>query len=97
MREPGLSSPFGSPTRTKVLMILGRDGESWGRKIAEELGVMVNAVQEAISGLELDALVVGRMVGRTKLLYLNPSYFAAKELKLYLDRLNEATAPEKTP
>lgn len=88
----GFSSPFGSQSRTRILMALQRDGESWGRKLSEELAIPVFAIQEALKRLELDGLVVSRLIGRTELLTLNPRYFAIKELTAYLVRLNEGAS-----
>jgi sugar-specific transcriptional regulator TrmB len=83
------SSPFGGRTRTLVLLALGLLEESFARELARLLEVPVNGVQQALRGLEKDGLVAGRLAGRTRLYRLNPSYFARKELGVYLRRLAE--------
>ena len=83
------SSPFGGRTRTLVLLALVLLVESFPRELARTLEVSLNGVQQALRGLEKDGLAVGRLVGRTRLYRLNPSYFARKELEDYLRRLAE--------
>ena len=46
--------------------------------------------RELFGGLELDGLVVGRAVGRTRPFTLNPSYIAKRELAAYLATLADA-------
>jgi len=83
------SSPFGGKTRTLVLVALSLLEESFPRELARVLEVPLNGIQQAIKGLEADGIVSGRTAGRTRLFRLNPSYFARKELKTYLQRLAE--------
>jgi hypothetical protein len=49
-------------------------------------------VAAALLGLERDGLVSGRQVGRTRVVQLNPTYFARDELEAYLARLGESDA-----
>lgn len=86
------SSPFGSNTRTRVLLALGLLDESFSRELARLLETPVNGVQMALRALERDGLVAARAAGRTRLFRLNPRYFARNELKQYLLRLAEADA-----
>jgi sugar-specific transcriptional regulator TrmB len=72
-----------------VLLALVLLEESFARELARLLEGPVNGVQQALRGLEKDGLVAGRLVGRTRLYRLNPSYFALKELSAYLRRLAE--------
>jgi hypothetical protein len=46
-------------------------------------------VQQALRSLERDGLVAGRTVGRTRIVQLNPRYFAADDLRVFLHRLTE--------
>jgi hypothetical protein len=46
-------------------------------------------VQKALRGLERDGLVAGRTMGRTRLVELNPRYFAAEALRAFLLRLSD--------
>lgn len=88
-----MSSPFGSQTRTRVLLALRLLDESYPRELARLLEVPLNGVQTALRGLERDGIVTGRTVGRTRVVTLNPRYFARDELTRFLLRLTE---PETT-
>ena len=78
------SSPFGGQARTRVLLALRLLDESYSRELARLLELPVNGVQGALRGLERDGLVAGRLTGRTRLVRLNPRYFAREELQRYL-------------
>lgn len=84
------SFPFGGRGRTAVLLALELLQESYARELARVLEMSLSGVQQALRGLELDGLVVGRSLGRTRLIRLNPSYFAKEELESYLRRLAAA-------
>jgi hypothetical protein len=49
-------------------------------------------VQKALTGLERDGLVAGRLVGPMRSYTLNPRYFGLTELEAFLARLAEADA-----
>ncbi|HTY76518.1 MAG TPA: winged helix-turn-helix domain-containing protein [Candidatus Bathyarchaeia archaeon] len=83
------SSPFGSGTRTRVLLALSLLGETYARELARTLGAPLSGVQKALQSLELDGLVAARSVGRTRVFQLDPRYFARDALRLYLQRLVE--------
>jgi len=85
-----ISSPFGSQTRTRVLIVLGSIESSYPRELARILGSAINGVQSALRSLERDGLVVGRSVGRTRVFQLNPRYFAASALGKLLEKLAPA-------
>jgi len=84
------ASPFGSATRTRILLALRLMGSSYSRELARVLGTALNNVQGAMRSLEADGLVVGRAIGRTRLFELNPRFFAASELNALLDKLATA-------
>src|SRR5215468_5307858 len=86
------SSPFGSSTRTRVLLSLSLLGESYARELARALHAPLSGVQKALQSLELDGLVAGRPVGRTRVYQLDPRYFARDALKAFLRRLAEPEA-----
>ena len=69
------SSPFGSKTRSAVLVALRLLGDSYARELSRVLEVRVSGVQQALQGLEEDGLVVAREHGRTKLYRIDPEYF----------------------
>jgi hypothetical protein len=81
------SSPFGSVTRTRVLLALRLMGSSYPRELARVMGTALSAVQGAVRSLETDGLIVGRAAGRTRLFELNPRFFAASELRALLGKL----------
>jgi DNA-binding transcriptional ArsR family regulator len=85
-----VTSPFGSRTRTRLLMVLELLGQSYPRELARLLGSSLSAAQKGLASLERDGLVAGRLTGRTRLFQLNPGYFAAKEVRALLARLTEA-------
>lgn len=78
------SSPFGGQARTRVLLALRLLEESYPRELARLLELPLSGVQGALRGLERDGLVAGRLTGRTRLIKLNPRYFAREELQRYL-------------
>jgi DNA-binding transcriptional ArsR family regulator len=84
------SSPFGGLARTRVLLGLRLLEESYPRELARVLGLPISGVQMALRGLERDGLVAGRLAGRTRLVRLDPRYFAKDELQRYLLKLATA-------
>jgi len=83
------SSPFGGQTRTRALLALRLLGDTYPRELSRLLERPLSGVQKALRSLELDGLVAGRSVGRTRVYQLNPRYFAADALAHYLGRLAE--------
>lgn len=90
MRVTTSSSPFGSRTRTRVLCGLQLLTSSHPRELSRLLGSGLSVVQKALRSLELDGLVAGRSVGRTRVYSLNPGYFAAHELRQLVRRIASA-------
>src|SRR5258708_31819248 len=83
------SSPFGGGTRTRVLVAVSLLGESYPRELARVLSAPLSGVQKALQSLELDGMVAGRSMGRTRVFQLDPRYFARDALTLFLRRLAE--------
>jgi len=90
MKVTTTSSPFGSYTRTHVLLVLRLLTETYARELARLLELSLSGVQKALQSLERDGLVAGRAVGRTRLYRLNPRAPARQDLERYLDRLLES-------
>ena len=90
MKVKTIGSPFGSITRTRALISLSLLGSSYQRELARLLDASPSVVQKALTGLERDGVVSGRMVGRTRSYTMNPRYFARDELGGFLKRLAEA-------
>jgi DNA-binding transcriptional ArsR family regulator len=84
------SSPFGSQTRTRVLVALRLLDESYPRELARLLDTPLNGVQMAVRSLARDGLIAARSVGRSQLVRLSPSYFARRELQAFLSALAAA-------
>lgn len=82
-----VSSPFGSQTRTRLLIAFELLRQSYARELARLLVAPLSVVQKGLSSLERDGLIAGRLLGRTRLFEINPRYFAAKELQGFLRRL----------
>jgi len=72
-----------------VLLALRLLGESYPRELARILETALWGVQQSIRSLELDGLVAGRNVGRTRVFQIDPRYFAFDEINRYLRRLTE--------
>ena len=58
-------------------------------ELAELLGVRPFTVQSILASLEREALIVSRLMGRTRTVSLNPRYFAHAELSALLWKLGE--------
>jgi DNA-binding transcriptional ArsR family regulator len=84
-----VTSPFGSRTRTQVLLALQLLDQSYPRELSRLLEISLSVVQKAIRSLEADELVAGRSVGRTRTFQLNPRYFARREIRELLVKLLE--------
>jgi len=91
------SSPFGSRSRTRILLALSELEFSYPRALARRLNSSIFAVRKALAGLERDGLVSSRLVGRTKVYRLDSAYVAHKELAAYLDRLGRARVGSERP
>jgi DNA-binding transcriptional ArsR family regulator len=90
MKVKSLGSPFGSLTRTRVLVALSLLGASYQRELSRLLNTSPSVVQKALSSLEGDGLISGRLVGRTRTYSMNPRYFARTELGAFVRRVAEA-------
>lgn len=78
---------FGSRRRTEVLILLGLLEESYPTELANLLKAPLFSVQRILSDLESQGLVATRQRGRTRLVSLNPRFYAVAELKALLARL----------
>lgn len=80
-REPAL---FGSRNRTMVLVGVRLLEQTYPSELAELLGLRVFSAQQILASLEREGVVVSRLVGRTRVVTLNPRYFARRELDAML-------------
>jgi len=72
-----------------VLLALVLLDESYPRELARLLERPPSGVLKALRTLELDGLVAGRNMGKTRVFRIDPRYPAARELTRYLLRLTE--------
>ncbi len=77
-------------------MALSLMRSSYPRELARVLGTSLTGVRKALASLELDGLVAGRAVGRTRVYEFNAAYFARNELRQYVARLADADADLRT-
>lgn len=89
-RNPAL---FGNARRTQVLVAIRLLGETYPSELAAMLGLPLFSVQSIVASFERDAVVMSRLLGRTRLVSLNPRYFAFKELDALLLKLGLQDAP----
>lgn len=80
---------FGSPQRTDILVLLALLGDSYPTEIARLLDGPLRSAQRILEDLEDEGVVASRLLGRTRLVRLNPRFFAARELEVLLLRLGE--------
>ena len=78
---------FGSRRRTEVLILLGLLEESYASELAALLKAPLYSVQRILGDLEDQGIVASRQRGRTRLVTLNPRFYAVEELRALLARL----------
>ena len=83
---------FGSETRTATLVAIRLLGQTWASELALLLGQRLFSVQRVLSAFERERVIVLRKQGSTRIVTLNPRYFAAKELDALLWKLGQADA-----
>ena len=80
---------FGSAIRTDTLVTIGRLQRTYISEIARVLNRRVIEIQRAVASLELAGAVVSNRVGNTRIVELNPTYWAKDELHALLLRISE--------
>lgn len=63
--------------------------ETYASELAQLLDLHPFSVQTIIGTLEVDGVIVSRLMGRTRTIKLNPRYFAYQELSALLWKLGE--------
>ncbi len=58
--------------------------ETYPSELATVLGLRIFSVQRILESLESTGVAISRLVGRTRLITLNPRFFASKELDALL-------------
>jgi hypothetical protein len=86
---------FGSAIRTDTLVTIGRLQRTYVSEIARVLNRRVIEIQRAVASLERAGVVVSNRVGTTRIVELNPTYWANDELYALLLRISEMPAYAK--
>jgi DNA-binding transcriptional ArsR family regulator len=81
---------FGSPARDQILGALERIGQSYPRELARLLHLPLVTVQRNVDELERQGMLASHLIGRVRVVELDPTWFAADELRTLLDRLSSA-------
>ena len=80
---------FGSAIRTDTLVTIGRLQRTYVAEIARVLHRRVIEIRRAVASLERAGAVVSNRVGNTRIVELNPTYWAKDELHALLLRISE--------
>lgn len=81
-----LKAIFGSDTRSKLLLYLYSNGESYATEIARTFGLYLNRVQNQLLKMEREGLLYSRLKGKVRLFGLNPRYPFKKDLETILEK-----------
>ncbi len=85
---PNAPAIFGSEQRTRLLLFTALLGETYPAELARYSGASIASVQQSLDLLERDGLIATRQMV-VRVVTLNPTYPAAKELKAFLLRVAE--------
>ncbi len=83
---------FGSAARTDTLVTIARLKRTYPSEIARILSRRVIETQRAVASLEKAGVVVSNRFGNTRIVELNPSFWAKDELYALLLRMSEMPA-----
>lgn len=75
-----------SATKTKILLYLHTHGESYGREMARDLGLYLNAVQYHLLRMEQGGVLYSKLRGKVRLFGISPRYPFKKELEALLEK-----------
>lgn len=84
---------FGGRNRTSVLLAICLLEQTWPSQLAQVLSLRLFAVQRILDALHREGVLASRVAGRTRLVTLNPRYFAAKPLRTLLWDLAKHDVP----
>src|SRR2546421_12003471 len=79
---------FGSAARTDTLVTIGRLERTYLSEIARILDRRVIEIQRAVASLEKAGVVVSNRVGNTRIVELNPTFWAKDELYALVLRMS---------
>jgi DNA-binding transcriptional ArsR family regulator len=69
---------FGSTTRDRILKFIALSKASYPAEIARALDLSLSNVQDAVASLHESGMLATRLVGRTRVVELNPTWYASK-------------------
>lgn len=84
-----MDSLFGSGLRTDVLVAIARLGETYAAELARLWDRRPLEIQRAVASLERAGVVTTRLLGRTRIVELNPRLPEYDELYQLLLRMSE--------
>ena len=82
---------FGSPLRTRVLMLVAALEETYPAQVAKLLKASLFSVQRIVDDLELEGVIATRRFGNERRIRLNPTYLGAKSLREFLEQRVQAS------
>jgi DNA-binding transcriptional ArsR family regulator len=83
---------FGSAIRMDTLVTIGRLKRTYLSEIARIVSRRIIEIQRAVISLEKAGVVVSNRVGNTRIVELNPTFWAKDELYALLLRISEMPA-----
>ena len=86
---------FGNGTAEKVLLYVVAHRQAYARELAQAFALPVSVVQKQVARLERGNVLASRLVGRTRVFELNPSYAFARELRALLERALDFVPPDE--
>ena len=81
---------LGSRRRTEVLIMTALLGDTYPTELARLLEAPLYSIQTIVRDLDREGVLATRRVGGSRMVSLDPRYFASKELLALLLRLAEA-------
>ena len=82
---------FGSPLRTRILMLIAALSESYPAELARQLRAPLFSVQRIVDDLEREGVVASRRVGNERRVTLNQGYLGAPALRALLTQRADAS------
>jgi len=80
---------LGSKNKEKVLLFLIVRKEGYALEIANFYETSLSPVQNQLDNLEKGGVLSSKLIGRTRMYYLNPRYPFIKELTVLLEKVIE--------
>ena len=90
-----LQQLFGNKTAERVLLYIANYGHGYARDIAPTYETTLSMVQKQLTRLEAAAILVSRLVGKTRVYEINPRWYFHKELLALLQKALAALPPDE--